>query len=403
MPKALLAGIGLDERDLLLGAAGEAQVGDRLRIDREDRAGRAELRRHVPDRRAVGNRQRRDARTVELDELADDAVGAQQLGDRQHEVGRGGALRQLAVKAHADHLRDQHRHRLAEHRGLGLDSPDAPAEHAEAVDHRGVRIGPDERVGIGPPGLRVMEDHAREVLQVDLVDDAGVRRHDGEAVEGLLAPAQELVALTVAVELERRVDRERLARAEGVDLDRVVDHQLRRRERVDLVRAAAHLRHRVAHRGEVDDRRHSRQVLHQHARRGERDLAARLGRRVPAGQGAHVVRVDRSAALVAQEVLEQDLQRERQRDDRELLAQRAEPEDLVLAAVDLERALRSEAVLRHETSFVGAAERGAAHSRRAQTALERRGLLARDASLASALGAEQRFVACREQRVGVHP
>ncbi len=45
--------------------------------------------------------------------------------------------------------------RLAEHGRLGLDAADAPAEHGEAVDHRGMRIGADQRVGIGDlDGLR---------------------------------------------------------------------------------------------------------------------------------------------------------------------------------------------------------------------------------------------------------
>jgi hypothetical protein len=39
--------------------------------------------------------------------------------------------------------------RLAEHGGFRLDAADAPAEHAEAVDHGGVRIGADAGVGIG--------------------------------------------------------------------------------------------------------------------------------------------------------------------------------------------------------------------------------------------------------------
>ena len=100
----------------------------------------------------------RDAGAVELDELADDAVLAQHLGDREHQVGRGGALGQLAGELEADDARDQHRHRLAEHRGLGLDAADAPAEHAEAVDHRGVRVGADAGVGVG---LRRRATHAR--------------------------------------------------------------------------------------------------------------------------------------------------------------------------------------------------------------------------------------------------
>ena len=111
-----------------------------------------------------------DAVAVELDELADHAVLAQHLGDRQHEVGGGGALGQLAGELEADHARDEHRHRLAEHRGLGLDAADAPADHADAVDHRGVGVGADEGVGVGRsvPSTRG-EDRAGEVLDVDLV------------------------------------------------------------------------------------------------------------------------------------------------------------------------------------------------------------------------------------------
>ena len=95
---------------------------------------------------------------VELDELADHAVLAQHLGDGEHQVGGGGALGQLAGELEADDPRDQHRDRLAEHRGLGLDAADAPAEHAEAVDHRGVRVGADAGVGVG---LQLAVDLAR--------------------------------------------------------------------------------------------------------------------------------------------------------------------------------------------------------------------------------------------------
>ena len=233
VPEALLLGVGLDEVDELLRAPGEGHVAQRLGVDREDRARRAELGAHVADGRPVGERQPRHARPVELDELAHDPLLAQQLGDREHEVGRRGALGQLAVELEAEHLRDEHRHRLAEHRRLGLDAADAPAEHAEAVDHRRVRVGADERVGVGV-AVVVDEDHAREVLEVDLVDDPGVGRHDREAVEGVLAPAQERVALVVALELALGVEAEGVVGAEDVDLDRVVDDQLGGHERVDL-------------------------------------------------------------------------------------------------------------------------------------------------------------------------
>ena len=266
---------------------------------------------------------------MELDELADDAVLAQHLGDGQHEVGRGRALLELAGQLEADHLRDQHRHRLAEHRRLGLDPADAPAEHAEPVDHRRVRVGADERVGIGLPEAVVDEHDAREVLEVDLVDDAGVGRDDLEVVKRALPPAQERVALAVSLELELGVALEGGTGAEHVDLHGVVDDELRRDQRIDLVGVAAHVPHRVAHRRQVDDSGHAGEVLHEHACGRERDLVAGLSARVPLGERLDVLRADGLAVLVSQQVLEQDLQRERQPRDVVGGLQCVEPEYLV--------------------------------------------------------------------------
>ena len=152
--ETLLARVGVDQLDLLGGPARELQVAQGLGVDREDRAGRAELRRHVPDRRPVGQAEAGDARAEELDELGDDALLAEHLGHRQHEVGRRRPLAQLAGEPEADHLREQHRDRLAEHRGLGLDPAHAPAEDAEPVDHRRVRVGADEGVRDRPGSSR---------------------------------------------------------------------------------------------------------------------------------------------------------------------------------------------------------------------------------------------------------
>ena len=355
MPEALLARVGLDELDPLGGAAGELEVAQRLGVDREDRARRAELRRHVADRRPVGEREVRHARAEELDELADHAVPAQHLRDGEHEVGGGRALLQLALELEADHARDEHRHRLAEHRGLGLDAADAPAQHAQPVDHRRVRVGPDERVGIGlhrvalavARGLVAREDDPREVLEVDLVHDAGVRRHHAQALEGALAPAQERVALLVALELLLGVDAEGVARAEDVDLHGVVDHELGGDERVDPRRVAAHVGHRVAHHGEVDDGGHAREVLHHDPRGRERDLVGGLGLRVPGGERLDVVLGDGDAVLVAQQVLEQHLQGEGQARDVVARLQRLEAVDLIRAPADLEVAAGIKGVLGH--------------------------------------------------------
>ena len=192
----------------------------------------------------------------------------------------------------------------------------------------------------------VVEHDAREVLEVDLVDDAGVRRHGLEALERGLAPAQERVALLVALELLLGVDPERLGGAERVDLHRVVDHELDGHERVDRRRVAAHVGHRVAHRGEVDDARHAGEVLQDHARGRERDLLGRLGLGVPGGERLDVLAADADAVLVAQQVLEQHLQRERQPRHVVGRLQRLEAIDLVGAPADLELGARVEGVLR---------------------------------------------------------
>ncbi len=145
--ETLLLRVGFDESDARLGAAREAQVRDRGIIQREEPARRAVLRRHVRDRGAVGERELGEAGAGELDELADDAVLPKHLGHAQDEVGRGRAFGESADEAHADDLRDEHRNGLTEHRRFRFDAADAPAEDAEAVDHRRVRVRADERVG----------------------------------------------------------------------------------------------------------------------------------------------------------------------------------------------------------------------------------------------------------------
>ena len=98
---------------------------------------------------------------------------------------------QLAAEFEADHLRGKHVERLAEHDRLGLDAADAPAQHAQAVDHRRVAIGADERIGEGDgAGLVLAEEHdLGQVLEIHLVDDADRRRHDAEVAEGRSGPS----------------------------------------------------------------------------------------------------------------------------------------------------------------------------------------------------------------------
>ena len=128
----LNARVLLDRDDVPFVAARQPEVVERHVVDREDRHRGAVLRAHVANRRPVGDGQIVETGAEELDELADDAALAEDLGDRQHEVGRGRAFRQLAFELEAEHLGDEHRDRLPEHRRFSFDAADAPARPRRA-------------------------------------------------------------------------------------------------------------------------------------------------------------------------------------------------------------------------------------------------------------------------------
>ncbi len=56
------------------------------------------------------------------------------------------------------------------------------------------------------------------------MNDSGVRRNDREVLESCLSPAQERVALFVALEFEFGIEQESLGCAEFIDLHRVINH-----------------------------------------------------------------------------------------------------------------------------------------------------------------------------------
>ncbi len=308
---ALGLGIGFHERHALRIAAGGGEELERIRIDREIAAGGAIFGGHVGDGRLVLEAEIVEAGAVEFDELAHHALLAQHFGDGEHEIGGGDAFVDLAGELEAHHFRDQHGDRLAQHRRLGLDAAHAPAEHGHAVDHGRVRVGAHQRIGIGD-GLAVLglgPDGLGQVFEVHLVADAGAGGHDAEIVEGRLAPAQELIALAIALVFELDILPEGQRRAEIVHHHRVVDDEVDGHQRIDLLRIGAELGGRVAHGRQIDHRRHAGEVLHQHARRAILDLVFRGARLEPFGNGQDIVLLDRAVVLEAQQVLEHDLHR----------------------------------------------------------------------------------------------
>src|SRR5947207_15622391 len=98
------------------------------------------------------------------------------------------SLSQSPVLSTSDDLRNEHRHRLTEHGGFCFDAADAPTYDAQTVDHGGVGVGTHQGIWISlwrsvrpsdRPTVR-RKHHASQVLELHLVHDARIRRHDLE-------------------------------------------------------------------------------------------------------------------------------------------------------------------------------------------------------------------------------
>ena len=128
-----------------------------------------------------------------------------------------------------------------------------------------------------------------------------------------MAPAEEAVALAVALVLALDVLRERVLGPEGVDLDRVVDHEIDGYVRVDVAGVATHQCVRIAHRSKVGDRRNAREVLEDYARRDKRHRCALWCGSRPRGKRANVGLRDVLTNRIAQLHFEQHADGEGQR------------------------------------------------------------------------------------------
>jgi hypothetical protein len=92
----------------------------------------------------------------------------------------------------------------------------------------------------------------------------------------------------------------------------VVGDELGGDDRAQRLRVAAQAGQRVAHGGQVDQGGHPVGVVQEHPRRVQVDLAASLGGRVPAPHRLDLLGGDQLPVLVAQQVLQQHLEGERQ-------------------------------------------------------------------------------------------
>ena len=103
--------------------------------------------------------------------------------------------------------------------------------------------------------------------------DAVARHHDLDVLEGASRPTQELEALGVLALLDGHVAHHRIGlHAAHLDVERVIDDQLRRHARVHATRVAPGLGHGIAQTREVDQGGRAQQVLQHDARREEREV-----------------------------------------------------------------------------------------------------------------------------------
>ena len=143
--------------------------------------------------------------------------------------------------------------------------------------------------------------------------NAGAGRNHPEVRKCALPPFQEPVSLAIALVFEFDIFGQRLTIAEGIDDHGMIDDQIHRHQRIDLLRIAAEVFHGVPHRGEIDDGRNAGEILHQHPGRPEGDFLLRRTLVLnPVRRILDVGLAGAAAVLIAQHVLDNDFQGERQ-------------------------------------------------------------------------------------------
>ena len=136
--------------------------------------------------------------------------------------------------------------------------------------------------------------------------DARIGRNGTEILKRGLAPAQERVALLIALEFQQGVLTKGFLCAEVIHLDGVIDDQIDRYQRVGFFRIRAHLGKRVAHGSEIDHAGYASEILQNHARRAEIDFL-RPGLGVPLSHILNVRALHRGGVFKTQQVFEQNL------------------------------------------------------------------------------------------------
>src|SRR5687767_4003379 len=149
-----------------------------------------------------------------------------------------------------------------------------------------------------------LHDVLTEKLEIHLMTDADTRWNYRKAVERLSSPFQELVPGSIAFELHRHVLFKRIFGAGKVDLNGMIDHEVRWSKWLNYGGVFAKFLYGGTHGRKVDKERHAGEVLQQNARHYERNFFGSLALRLPIRHRYDVVVVDSGAVTVSQHRLE---------------------------------------------------------------------------------------------------
>ena len=309
--KILGAIVVFNELDEFLRASGTLEVSESFLIDGEVAHGGSVFGGHVGDGGSIREGEFSGARAIEFYELTNDFVLAKNLGEGEGKVGGGGSGREFAREVDADDFRGEEGERLTEHSRFGFDSAYTPTHDAEAVNHGGMGIGADERVGVseeGTVGLFFGKNATSEVLEVNLVNDADAWGNDAEGLESLLAPLKEFVAFAVTFKFVLHVEHEGLLGAVDVDLDGVIDDEIDGDEGFDELRIFFEPSDGIAHSGEIDEKGYASEILQNDAGDSEGNFFRGRFLSIPAGKIFDVAGASRKAVAMAENRFEDDTQ-----------------------------------------------------------------------------------------------
>ena len=152
------------------------------------------------------------------------------------------------------------------------------------------------------------EYDARQVLDIHLMDDPCRRGHYAKITESRLTPTQKGITLGVSTVFQFRIALQRLGLAEMIHHDRMIDHEISGRKRVNPVRITLQTRDRFTHRGEIHHRRHSGEILHQDTgwRKGNLGFATR--RRLPPCQRLDIIDGRVGPVFGSEKIFQENLQ-----------------------------------------------------------------------------------------------